>query len=97
MADLIIKNGYVFTMNPEQAVYPNGAVAVAENRIVAVDPTKTVLAAHTAKETIDAASKTILPGLIDTHVHPALYLTGSPASADPAVEVLMGSKKVKGG
>jgi len=89
MADLIIKNGYVHTVNPERAVYPNGAVAITGQRIVAVGPTDTVLATHTAQETLDARGKMILPGLIDTHVHPALYLTGSPASVDPTVPNLL--------
>lgn len=89
MADLIIKNGYVHTVNPERTVYANGAVAITGNQIVAIGPTETVLAAHAAKETIDAAGKMVLPGLIDTHVHPALYLTGSPASVDPTVPNLL--------
>jgi 5-methylthioadenosine/S-adenosylhomocysteine deaminase len=89
MADLIIKNGYLHTVNPERTIYPNGAIAVTGQRIIAVGPTETVLATHSATEIIDARGKMILPGLIDTHVHPALYLTGSPASGDPTIPNLL--------
>jgi 5-methylthioadenosine/S-adenosylhomocysteine deaminase len=89
MADMIIKNGYLYTVNPERMIYTNGAIAISGQQIVAVGPTDTVLATHTAKETIDAQGKMVLPGLIDTHVHPALYLTGSPASVDPTVPNLL--------
>lgn len=89
MADLIVKNGYVYTMTPDRTIYPNGAIAITGQRIVAVGPTDAVLATHAAGETIDAAGKMVLPGLIDAHVRPALYLTGSPASVDPAVPNLL--------
>lgn len=36
MADLIIKNGSLFTGNPERTISPNGAVAVTGRRMVAV-------------------------------------------------------------
>ena len=44
MPDLIIRNGYVLTMNPGRQVYADGTVAVEESRIVEVAPTAGVLA-----------------------------------------------------
>ena len=44
MADLIITNGYVVTMDPRRQIYADGAVAVEGRDIVAVGRTKDVLA-----------------------------------------------------
>ncbi|WP_426956450.1 amidohydrolase family protein [Muricoccus radiodurans] len=70
MADLIIEGGVVITMDPARRVIPDGAVAVAAGRIVAVGPRHQVSAAHrdTAAR-VDARGKAILPGLIDGHAH----------------------------
>lgn len=75
MADLIIRNGYVATMDPERRVLADGAIAIEGNRIVAVGPTDEVLAAHTAVHTIDATDKLVIPGLIDGHNHPFQFLS----------------------
>ena len=40
--DLLIRNGYVLTLDDARAVYPTGAVAIRGNRIVAVGPDREV-------------------------------------------------------
>ena len=47
----------------------DGAVAVAQGRILAVGKSDTVLANYDATEKIDATGKTVTPGLIDAHSH----------------------------
>ncbi|MBB3020936.1 cytosine/adenosine deaminase-related metal-dependent hydrolase [Microvirga lupini] len=69
MADIIITNGIVVTMDPQRRVIENGAVAIDKDRIVAVGTTEEVLAAHRAATTIDASRKIVMPGLIDGHAH----------------------------
>lgn len=69
MADIIITNGIVVTMDPERRVIENGAVAIENDRIVAVGANEEVLAAHQAPTTIDASRKIVMPGLIDGHAH----------------------------
>ena len=69
MADLIVANGYVVTLDPERRVIERGAVAIAGDRIAAVGPVEEVLAAHPGAEVIDAAGKAVMPGLIDVHAH----------------------------
>lgn len=69
MADIIITNGIVVTMDPQRRVIENGAVAIDKDRIVAVGTTEEVLAAHRATTTIDASRKIVMPGLIDGHAH----------------------------
>ncbi len=76
MADLIIKNGYVLTMDPERRILSDGAVAIAGSRIIAVGRTDAILGAHRADEVIDATDKIVLPGIIDGHNHPFSYLFG---------------------
>ena len=75
MADLIIGNGYVVTVDAERRIYGDGAVAIEGRNIVAVGPTHQVLAQHRAPHVIDAAGKLVLPGLIDGHNHAYQYLS----------------------
>lgn len=50
-------------------VIENGAVAVADSRIVAVGPSGEVLAGYSADERIDATGKVVCPGFVDCHTH----------------------------
>ena len=75
MADLIVTNGYVVTLNPDREIFSNGAVAIEGTRIAAVGPAAQVLAAHRAPHVIDASGMLVIPGLIDAHMHPAQYLS----------------------
>ena len=69
MADILIVNGVVVTVDPARRVLEDGAVAIAGDRIVAVGPTAEVTAAHPARRVIDARGKAVMPGLIDSHAH----------------------------
>lgn len=69
MADLLIKNGIVITMDPKRRIIEDGAVAVEGDRIVAVGPTEEVAYAHEGKKVIDARRMVVMPGLIDGHAH----------------------------
>lgn len=75
MADLIIANGYVVTMNPERTVFADGALAIDGKRISAVGSSNEILGRHTAPQTIDARGMMVIPGLIDGHNHPNQYLS----------------------
>ena len=57
MADLVIRNGYVLTMDRDRRILGDGAVAIAGSRIVAVGPTAEILAAHRADHVIDATDQ----------------------------------------
>jgi hypothetical protein len=71
-ADLVLLNGNVLTVDADDSVAE--AVAVKNGRIVAVgdsgEVSKTI-----GKETriIDLKGRTVLPGLIDSHMHPGSY------------------------
>jgi imidazolonepropionase len=47
----------------------DGAVALAEEDIVAVGPSEQLQADYTGRETVDASGKVVCPGLVDPHTH----------------------------
>jgi 5-methylthioadenosine/S-adenosylhomocysteine deaminase len=69
MADILITNGIVVTMDPTRRVIEDGAVAITGDRIVAVGTTAEIMAAHKAPKIIDASRKIVMPGMIDAHAH----------------------------
>jgi cytosine/adenosine deaminase-related metal-dependent hydrolase len=69
MADILITNGTVITMDPERRVLERGAVAIQGDRIVAVGDSDTLARSHPAPRVIDASRKVVMPGLIDGHAH----------------------------
>ena len=70
---MIIKNGYVLTMDEELRVYNDGSVAFFDDKIIEVGKTDEVLRNHSDDEVIDAKGKMVLPGFVNTHNH--LYQT----------------------
>lgn len=67
--DLLIVHGTLITVDPARRVIEDGALAVQADRIVAVGSSTDLLARYTARKTIDAHRKAVLPGLIDCHAH----------------------------
>jgi predicted amidohydrolase YtcJ len=67
-ADLILRNGRIFTVDSSWRIA--GAVAIRDGRFVAVGSDEEVAKlAGPATQTIDLAGRTVVPGLIDTHLH----------------------------
>jgi len=69
MADILIINGIVVTMDGKRRVIEDGAVAITGDRIVAVGTTAQVTAKHSAPKVLDASRKIVMPGFIDAHAH----------------------------
>lgn len=70
-ADLVLRNGYVYTVDASDSLAE--AVAVRDGRIVFVGSNQGVLAyVGTAAKTrvIDLGGRMLMPGLVDGHVHP---------------------------
>ncbi|MCC5922833.1 MAG: amidohydrolase [Crocinitomicaceae bacterium] len=65
--DLIIHNGYIMTM--DQNNFIGEAMAVNEGKIIAIGPEREILNRFRGVKEINAAKKTILPGLHDAHGH----------------------------
>lgn len=68
-ADLILHNGRILTVDPKFAIVE--AVAIKGSRIVRTGTSSAVLRTERGPTTriIDLAGKTVVPGLIDSHVH----------------------------
>ncbi len=71
---LIINNGIVITVDGNRRVLNPGAVAIDGTEIVAVDTPAAIAARYRAAQTIDAAGKVVMPGLINTHTHAAMVM-----------------------
>jgi hypothetical protein len=66
---LIVYNGRIVTVDPDFSI--GQAMAVKGNRIAAVGGNEDILRLKTDRtETLDLNGKMVLPGLIDSHVHP---------------------------
>jgi 5-methylthioadenosine/S-adenosylhomocysteine deaminase len=70
MADIIIKNAYVLTMDPERGDLKNGTVVIEDGKITEIGK-KTDESAETV---IDAKNSVVMPGLVNTHTHAAMTL-----------------------
>src|SRR5215204_5727564 len=55
----------------EVGIIRNGAVAIQEDRIVAVGSSDEIIHRHRGEDTslVDATGKTVTPGLVDPHTH----------------------------
>ncbi|MGB7923784.1 MAG: amidohydrolase [Pyrinomonadaceae bacterium] len=74
MVELIVSGGTVVTMDGARRVIEDGAVAVDGGRIAATGTRAEVEAKYTARETIDASGKVVIPGLINAHTHVPMTL-----------------------
>lgn len=69
MTKILIKNGYVVTVNGARDVFSGGVVSIADGRIEAVQPNLGALSEKDFDEVIDADGCLVMPGLINMHQH----------------------------
>lgn len=67
--DYLLSGGFVVTMNKSFDLFPDGAIAVRDDTIVAVGPAQDIAGAYTANETIDCTGRVLIPGLVNAHTH----------------------------
>ncbi len=70
---ILIKHGYVITVDSSRRIIRDGAIYIEGDTIRAVGKTD-ALSDHDADTVIDATGMIVMPGLIDTHVHLAQAL-----------------------
>jgi 5-methylthioadenosine/S-adenosylhomocysteine deaminase len=70
--DIMIRNGWVLTMSPDNGLIDKGALAVSGDRIVEVGPEAALNKRCEARRIIDARGGIIMPGLVNTHTHAAM-------------------------
>jgi len=75
-ADLLVKGATIVTMDSNRRVIENGFLAIRGDEIIAIgqDPAAAFPRGITAKQTIDATGKLIIPGLINGHTHIPMVL-----------------------
>jgi len=66
---LLIKNGFIVTMNKSRNIFKDGAIAIEGNKIADVGKSHDLEKKYRAETVIDAKGKVIIPGLINTHTH----------------------------
>jgi 5-methylthioadenosine/S-adenosylhomocysteine deaminase len=69
MTRILIKKGYVATVDTQRRIYSEGFVAIDGPRISAVGPSEQTPAAAGFDELIDASGSIVVPGLINMHQH----------------------------
>jgi 5-methylthioadenosine/S-adenosylhomocysteine deaminase len=74
--DLLVKGATIVTMDSNRRVLENGFLAVRGDKIIAIgtDVNAAFPKGITAKQTIDASGKLIIPGLINGHTHIPMVL-----------------------
>jgi len=72
--DLIIAGDHIVTMDSNQTVVANGAVAVDDGIIIAVGTKAEIEAAFTARQTLAGDNRVVMPGLVNGHGHAAMTL-----------------------
>ncbi|MBI2821707.1 MAG: amidohydrolase [Acidobacteria bacterium] len=90
MTDILICNAdWLVTVDPQRRIFCDGALAIQDDRIVAVGKTRELQAEYSpARRVIDARHKVVLPGLIDAHIHTAFQLSRGLADEVSAAKFL---------
>ena len=74
MANILLTNGTVVTMNGRREIVQDGAVAIDGNKVVAAGKTSELKKEYRADVKINCSEKLVLPGFVDCHVHQAQAL-----------------------
>ncbi len=66
--DLVIRNGYILTMDPQSSSYPQADIALRDGAIAAIGENLP----GTGQQELDANGNAVLPGLVNCHMHETL-------------------------
>jgi cytosine/adenosine deaminase-related metal-dependent hydrolase len=84
--DLLVTNAFVISMDADRTLFPDGAIAIADGRIVDVGPAARIASVFRPDQTIDARGAPVHPGFVECHVHLLHTARGAfPDSLDYAV------------
>jgi 5-methylthioadenosine/S-adenosylhomocysteine deaminase len=72
--DLLVLGGTIVTMNKSRDVIENGGIAVKGGRIVAVGAAADLRKKYSGRQTVIAAGRMVIPGLINGHTHVPMVL-----------------------
>lgn len=69
MSNTLITHGTVFTVDEQDTILEDGAVAIRDGRIVSVGTTRELLQRHADCRQLDATGMLVMPGLVNAHTH----------------------------
>jgi len=69
-ADLVIKNGMVLSLDRADTILEKADLTIKDSKIIDISAQTN----YTAKRTIDAKDKLVMPGLINAHTHAAMVM-----------------------
>lgn len=72
--DLIIKNGYILTLNEKREIFKKGNIVIKDGYVIYIGKDNDILGEYKAKKIIDAKNALIHPGLVDAHAHTTMNL-----------------------
>ena len=72
--DLLVRDALILTLDPDDRILANGAVAMAGDRIVGVGTAGDEDVRWRPERTIDARGNLLMPGLVNTHNHTPLMV-----------------------
>ena len=84
-ADIVIRGGWLITLNPEREIFRDGLVAIRGSAIVAAGSRRELDGAYRGDTEIDATDQVILPGMINGHRH---ILSGARGAAPEGLVTL---------
>lgn len=70
----IITNGIIVTVDSAGTIFPNGAIAIDGDQIIAIGNNNDVMSKYRSNNVIDAKGKIVMPGLINCHTHLSMTL-----------------------
>lgn len=71
--DILITNGHILTMDSSLTEYPNGFVAIQNNKIMALGP-QSKAKQFVARKVLNVDGDLVLPGFINAHTHTSMTL-----------------------
>jgi hypothetical protein len=72
--DLLIRGGTILTIDSQDRIIENGAVAIRGDQIVAVGTSSELDSRYKAGRTINAGGRLVMPGLVNAHNHAPMVL-----------------------
>lgn len=83
MADILIRNAFVVTVDSRRRVFSPGSIAIDGNRIIAVGHARELEGKFSPRKVIEAEGKIAMPGLINCHMHlPQVMMRGVSDNVD---------------
>jgi len=79
IVDLVIRGGWLLTLNPERTIYEDGFVAIDGSVVVAVGDNSSLGSSYIGRKEISAHGNVVTPGLANGHRH----ILSGPRGASP--------------